>query len=89
MVVYCNAIVVVYELFNMEEVLLEEHFEDIFFESALLEVEENTQSEIQVPAHRESTESATTLKERSASDTGSSSSRSRKRVLPILNKERK
>ena len=38
-VVYCDAIVVVYELFNMEEVLLEEHFEDIFFESALLEVE--------------------------------------------------
>ena len=74
----------------MEEVLLEEHFEDIFFESALLEVEESIeepQSEIQVPAHEENTEPATTLKEKSASDAGSSSSRSRKGVQHTLNKK--
>ena len=86
-VVYCDAIVVVYKLFNMEEVLLEEHFEDIFFESALEESTEEPHSEIQVPAHEKSTEPGTTLKEKSVSGAGSSSSHSRKRVQHTLNKK--
>lgn len=71
----------------MEEVLLEEHFEDIF-ESALLEAEENIEkSQSEIPAHEgtsESTEPAITL---TAPDTGSSSSCNRKRVQHALNKK--
>ncbi len=71
----------------MEEVFLKEHFEDIFFESALLEEEENleeSQSELHVPEHEES---ATTLNKKSAPGAGSSSSCSRKRVQHTLNKK--
>ena len=56
----------------MEEVLLEEYFEDI--ESALLEAENIEESQSEIPAHEgtsESTELAITL---TAPDAGSSSS---------------
>ena len=74
----------------MEEILLEDCFEDIFFESTLLEAEKNTdgpgesQSELQV---HEETSASTESVTKSLSHAGSSSSSSRKRAQHTLNKK--